>query len=283
MKKIDNCTAYIGSVCVPNPGGKGGYGIVLRRENQPPVLLNGGRSRTTANRVLLLSAIEVLKELDRDVSLQICCRSEYIIQTVNSGKERKTNSDLWEIIDHISCNRNIKWRYPNDETDNEYLEKCGVLIDDFLRGRGEVISDGGYTGDAAGKDNWRINSSFAITDSIEKMEEERLNQIFGTDRYLSNKKAEIIHAFNQKQNKKFKDFAELKTGGKDYWSCKDMRFFNEQFGQVFVDKMRTYIGNEKDLCSFFRWHCRGLTMTDAIRKVKTDAQIRSNADANILC
>lgn len=283
MKKTDNCTAYIGSVCVPNPGGKGGYGIVLKHGNQPPVLLNGGRGRTTANRVLLLSAIEVLKELDREVSLQICCRSEYVIQTVNSGKERKTNTDLWDIIDRISSNRNIKWRYPKDEIDNEYLEKCSVLIDEFLRERGEVIFDGGYTGEAAGKDNWRIKSSFAITDCTERLENERLDQIFGADRNLSAQTAAMIRTFNQKPNKKFKDFAALRTGGKDFWSCKSMKYFGEQFGQVFVDKMRTYIGNEKDLCSFFRWHCRGLTMTDAIQKVKTDTQIRSNADANLLC
>ena len=53
-------TVYTDGACSGNPG-KGGWGVVILRDNKEEIFLNGGNNNTTNNRMELSAAIEALK------------------------------------------------------------------------------------------------------------------------------------------------------------------------------------------------------------------------------
>lgn len=91
-----------------------------------------------------------------------------------------------------------------------------------------------------------------------------------------------IHRLNkQKMGKlKFKDFAALKTFGIDKFSRAKLEILLEALPPEAMQAVEAGFpedDSEKERISALRWMARGLEADRAIRKVKTDCEIRNNA------
>jgi hypothetical protein len=88
-----------------------------------------------------------------------------------------------------------------------------------------------------------------------------------------------INRLNSKKNHRFKDFSQLKVGGRDDFSRMKLNELNQLISQNDVDDI--IIQNEwteSEKLSCLRWIARGLKKHLAIRKIETNRIIEQNAN-----
>ena len=94
-----------------------------------------------------------------------------------------------------------------------------------------------------------------------------------------NKKCQqpIDNFYSKKSHKRvFKDYANLKTYGIDKYSKIKIDKLQELLKEKDIELAKTSFNDDKSILSTLRWCCRGLSIDDAIRKVKTDLEIANN-------
>lgn len=98
------------------------------------------------------------------------------------------------------------------------------------------------------------------------------------DTGINKKCSEAIKRFYKikAKNRKFKDYANLKTYGMDKFSRFKLDKLTDLIDDKIVDYVKTVFSEEKDISSTLKWYLRGLQIDDAIRKVKTDLEIANN-------
>ena len=74
----------------------------------------------------------------------------------------------------------------------------------------------------------------------------------------------------------FKAYAAIKTGGRDPWSSVSESKLKEELGPDAVKVIEEHLENPKLRLACMRWACRGLALSDAIRKVLVDKEISDN-------
>ncbi len=113
---------YTDGACKGNPG-PGGWGVLLRCNGQEK-RLKGAERLTTNNRMELMAAIQALEALSRSCEIDLYTDSQYVRQGMmewisgwkkkgwrNSKKEPVKNVDLWQRLDALSQNHQIKWHW----------------------------------------------------------------------------------------------------------------------------------------------------------------------------
>ncbi len=136
---------YTDGACSGNPG-LGGWGVVILKDTQKPILLNGGENNTTNNRMELTAAIKSIKYFQDKQNLEIFTDSQYLkngIETwinnwkINgwktSNKKNVKNQDLWIELDKIIEKHNIKWNWVKGHANNEFNEKADFLARKFIQ------------------------------------------------------------------------------------------------------------------------------------------------------
>ena len=119
MKAVE---IFTDGACRGNPG-PGGWGALLRYENQEKPLY-GGESNTTNNRMELTAAIESLKALKESCQVILTTDSEYVRKGITewlanwkkrgwktAAKKPVKNADLWQQLDEASQRHQIDWRW----------------------------------------------------------------------------------------------------------------------------------------------------------------------------
>ena len=136
---------YTDGACSGNPG-LGGWGVVILKDTEKPILLNGGENNTTNNRMELTAAIKSIKYFQDKQNLEIFTDSQYLkngIETwinnwkINgwktSNKKKVKNQDLWIELDKIIEKHNIKWNWVKGHANNEFNEKADFLARKFIQ------------------------------------------------------------------------------------------------------------------------------------------------------
>lgn len=113
---------YTDGACKGNPG-PGGWGVLLRYNGQEKTL-HGGEGHTTNNRMELMAAIKGLESLTRPCVVDLYTDSQYLRQGMmdwmagwkkngwrNSKKEPVKNVDLWQMLDALAAQHQIKWHW----------------------------------------------------------------------------------------------------------------------------------------------------------------------------
>lgn len=100
---------YTDGACSGNPG-RGGWGAVAFNEERDNIMQHSGGYRlTTNNRMEILAvanglkdladAIRILESKETDIKVTVYSDSQLVVNTMNMGWSKKTNSDLWKKLD----------------------------------------------------------------------------------------------------------------------------------------------------------------------------------------
>ncbi|MFT4058420.1 MAG: ribonuclease HI [Legionella sp.] len=113
---------FTDGACKGNPG-PGGWGVLLRYKDKEKTLY-GGEAHTTNNRMELTAAIKGLEALTRPCEVDLYTDSQYVRQGmttwmagwkkngwVNSKKEPVKNADLWQVLEQLARQHQIKWHW----------------------------------------------------------------------------------------------------------------------------------------------------------------------------
>ena len=140
-------TVYTDGSCPENPG-PGGWGIVIEFEEGKVHERGGGtQEETTNNRMELQAAIEALEvvKLSKQVAeVTVITDSQYVKKGItewiekwkwrgwkNSSNKAVVNRDLWEILDKLNSETNIKWEHVSGHQRIEGNERCDEIAAAF--------------------------------------------------------------------------------------------------------------------------------------------------------
>ena len=153
MKKVQ---LYTDGACSGNPG-KGGYGAILRYNENERVLSEGFRL-TTNNRMELLAAIAGLEALREPCEVELYSDSKYLVDAVTKGwvygwKKKgwkksdgkpALNVDLWERLLKQMAVHKVEYVWLKGHAGHPENERCDRLAVEAY-GRDELSEDVNYT------------------------------------------------------------------------------------------------------------------------------------------
>jgi ribonuclease HI len=126
---------YCDGACSGNPG-PGGWGAVLIWGEEEKHI-SGFEPNTTNNRMELMAAIKAIREIKRQVSVDIYVDSSYVQQGItnwikkwkqnnwNHGKVK--NIDLWRELDEVAATYEIRWHWVRGHNGDKYNEIADQL------------------------------------------------------------------------------------------------------------------------------------------------------------
>ena len=135
---------YTDGACSGNPG-IGGWGVVIIKNENEPILLKGGEQLTTNNRMELTAAINAIKYFNNPESIEIITDSKYVKEGIQSwivnwkkngwktkAKKPVKNKDLWIELDDLISKHKINWNWTKGHAGNKYNEKADFLARRFI-------------------------------------------------------------------------------------------------------------------------------------------------------
>ena len=140
-----NVTIYTDGACSGNPG-IGGWGVVILKNNEKPIFLNGGQLETTNNRMELMATIKALAYFNQPTNISLYTDSKYVKDGIESwiikwkknnwktsAKKQVKNKDLWLKLDiHIQLH-NINWQWVKGHSGQKYNEQADYLARKFIK------------------------------------------------------------------------------------------------------------------------------------------------------
>lgn len=154
IKDNDTIICYTDGGCLVNPGGPGGYGIIIF-DGEDKKEFNKGFKSTTNNRMELRGPLEVLKYFEEPKNITIYSDSEYFCNSINKGwlenwtktnwkKGTVKNIDLWEQIYPLLKFHNVTVHWVKGHSDNEYNSRCDELATLAYNDEPNLVDDEGY-------------------------------------------------------------------------------------------------------------------------------------------
>lgn len=133
-------TIHTDGACRGNPGGPGGWGVVLNYAGHEREL-KGGEAGTTNNRMELMAVIVALETLKRPCPVVLHSDSRYVIDgahlwlpkwkrkgwTLGRGGKPVKNLDLWQRLDAAAARHSICWRWVKGHAGNPGNERADRL------------------------------------------------------------------------------------------------------------------------------------------------------------
>ena len=282
-------TVYTDGGCARNPGGPGGIGVVIIGRDGGETHISEGYEATTNNRMEITAVIRALEEIPPGRSFVLYSDSLYVLNTM-AGEWRKTqNTDLWAKLDSLCEGRRYGLVWVKGHNRNPYNELCDSLATRGINSRDKKQDTGyrapachtpGPAGTGSGPKKGAMGVSISVPDIFLSHTPARMPAAEYAVAYgVSETCAALIAEFSAVPEKKFKDYARLKTGGTDAHSSKNLESAAAETpdARLFEETVRKYLANPADANSAARWYCRGLSLEDAIRKALTDREISDNA------
>ena len=266
---------YSDGGCNPNPGGPGGFGTIILQDNIIYAEISQGFFSTTNNRMEIMGVVAALECLpEGSIVEKLYCDSQYVLKCISGEFSRKKNLDLWNRFDQAAKKVKIKeLKWIKGHNNNMYNEKCDALATNALIHPSNT--DTGYMS----QDN-RQTSVQPDRVSMSEIMEEMTLPIFYPNVNLNPVCKTAIEVFHKKKQHVFKDYILLKTGGKDIFSTAKISDIKDRIESIrpgvcdFIDSSGL---SEKQKESAYRWIMRGLSPTDAVKKVQVDAEVTANA------
>lgn len=141
---VDLLNVYCDGACFKNPGGPGGWGVVVVRRGQEELARHGGEAETTNNRMELLGAIMALELTHGPVLVR--SDSQYVVKGIAiwvkgwkargwckasagpySAKGEIANLDLWQRLDALRLRRVAKFEWVRGHAGDRWNERADEL------------------------------------------------------------------------------------------------------------------------------------------------------------
>lgn len=123
---------YSDGSCKGNPGAGGWAAILLDGEAKKPlIILKGGESETTNNRMEMIAVIEALRYIHKNHLqnniVNVFSDSNLLVQTLMQGWKRKKNLDLWEELDSLNEELEVEYIWVEGHADNKWNNECDKI------------------------------------------------------------------------------------------------------------------------------------------------------------
>ena len=107
----------------------GGWAFVVLKDLEKISSNFGPVPDTTNNRMEITATIEAIKwSIEQGIQeIEIFSDSIYVIGTMTQNWKRKKNNDLWDILDTLTSQINIKWTHVKGHNGDKYNELCDAL------------------------------------------------------------------------------------------------------------------------------------------------------------
>ena len=135
MKVVE---AFTDGACKGNPG-PGGWGVLLRMDNQSREIF-GGEGATTNNRMELTAAIEALAALKEACTVELTTDSTYVKEGVTrwmenwerngwrtAAKKPVKNQDLWQALKAQVARHEVNWHWVKGHSGHPENELADML------------------------------------------------------------------------------------------------------------------------------------------------------------
>jgi ribonuclease HI len=126
-------TIYTDGSCLKNPGGPGGYAVVIFREGKMIEELSGGEAMTTSNRMEIMAAIVGLRAIRQPSVITLYSDSQYVIKTLTQGWKRMKNVDLWARLDQAAQPHRVSWQWIRGHNGNPGNVRADALANQAAR------------------------------------------------------------------------------------------------------------------------------------------------------
>ena len=134
-KAASTWIAYADGSCLGNPGGRGGWGVVLIDPSGTSRELAGANPSTTNNRMEITAAIEALRGLPSGAEIKLHSDSQYLVKTMTLGWKRRENLDLWRVLDEETLRHRVQWEWVRGHNGDPLNERADELARSAAEGR----------------------------------------------------------------------------------------------------------------------------------------------------
>ena len=289
-------TVYTDGGCAVNPGGPGGYGIVIIDNTTGELReLSGGVRSTTNNRMEMMAACVALEALPANASVTLHSDSQYFLNCFIGVWARKKNHDLWKRVDAAAKGKDIEIVWVRGHNGDPMNERCDELAtiamsgdnlpDDvgYIPETGKTAASAKQRKDEAPKPRPQSGNSMGQSVSVPAEFSKKIPHVpakdYAEEHGVSKDCARAIIQFGCEDKHSFKSYTSLRTGGIDSWSRKKP----EEIAELIPNAVKAYsickehLGDGKDAVTALRWFARGLPLADCIRKVYVDREVADNA------
>ena len=271
--------------CINNPGGKGAYSVVFyHQKNGNTESWSKAFESTTNNRMELMAVIAALEKIRSSDPVVLYSDSKYVVNTAKGIWKKSKNRDLWDRYDEVSKNKNILLVWIQGHSGHRYNEMCDKLCT-------EAMEKGPYQKDTGFEETQTLLEKraeiIAENNEIKKIMRMRIEV---SDKYNKKPTASDPGEYARKYSVKMpcakkivffyqydfhgaKHYEFIKTGGPDYWSRMKIEDIEKMREPEELDEIRKYISEDDQYAKTLKWRCRGLTLSDAIRKVMIDSAL----------
>lgn len=265
--------AYTDGGCARNPGGRGGYGVVLIECVTGKLEEHScGYISTTNNRMEMMAALVALSHIPAGSTVHLFSDSQLLINCLSGRWEKKRNRDLWDAIEREAKGKRISLTWVKGHHGDPMNERCDILATEAMT-HSVLLPDTGYIPeDVSGK-----QLSGKPEDRTEKKRSlsvpENLDILYGNPEHI------MIHDECRKaiagltKDSSFHKLAAIKTGGADGWSRIRLTQIPHLFGEEVIHFVRSVFHEDEAFMNCMRWYGRGMTLSMAIRKVRTDEEV----------
>lgn len=287
MPEKNHAIAYVDGSYVKKQNSTG-YGIVFMYENEEPVFMYG---RCQSSKMRNIKGEIYAAQLATEKALEYGCEHIEIYHdyvgvanwVTGSWKAKKDETKEYrKKMNQYQTMIDIGFCKVKGHSGNEWNEKADLLAKEGATASVKSI--------LANKENSGVPEVLKKNDEkkAQKTKENKTVQLPSevlTDEFEQKAKdkgillecAIKIYMFYKKKNHKFKDFKNLKVGGFDHFS----KLSEKQLESILLEAKRKEIlgklRNREDYASALKWHLRGLSIDDAIRKANVDREIAENA------
>ena len=136
---------YTDGACSGNPG-PGGWGAVILDEEKNKTSLSGKEKATTNNRMELMAPIMALRKIKKPSEIIIYTDSTYLKNGItiwikrwekngwkSTNKKPVKNKDLWIMLNELSREQIIDWKWVKAHAGNKYNEMADSLATEAIR------------------------------------------------------------------------------------------------------------------------------------------------------
>jgi len=136
---------YTDGACSGNPG-PGGWGAIILNEEKNEIHISGEEKSTTNNRMELTAPIMALRKIKKFSKIIIYTDSTYLKNGIttwiknwekngwmSANKKPIKNKDLWVILNKLSKEKVIDWKWIKAHAGNKYNEIADKLATEAIK------------------------------------------------------------------------------------------------------------------------------------------------------